>query len=223
MRGLSVLHTPAEREMKPLLRGVVHQAAFFAALAAGVLLIVGTNGALNQTSAAFFASAAAVMFGASAAYHRVRWSALMARWMRRIDHAGVFLMIAGSYTAYGLLVLSGAWRFAMLALVWGAVVAAIALRWAWLDAPAWLAAALGIAIGWIGVAALPQAYAVLGSTGFGLLLAGGALYTLGGVVYAIRWPDPRPKAFGFHELFHTLVVAAVACQYAALALLLLPA
>ena len=147
----------------------------------------------------------------------------MARWMRRIDHAGAFLMIAGSYTAYGLLVLSGAWRVAMLAVVWSAVVAAIALRWAWLDAPTWLAATLGIAIGWIGVAVLPNAYTVLGLTGFGLLLAGGALYTLGGIVYAIRRPNPYPKAFGFHEVFHSLVVAAVACQYAALALVLLPA
>jgi hemolysin III len=209
--------------VKPLLRGVVHQAAFFAALAAGVVLIIGTSGALNQTSAAFFASAAAVMFGASAVYHRIRWSTRMTRWMRRIDHAGVFLMIAGSYTAYGLLVLGGAWRFAMLAVVWSAVVAAIALRWAWLDAPAWLAATLGIAIGWTGVAVLPNAYAVLGPAGFGLLLAGGTLYTLGGIVYAIRWPNPYPTAFGFHELFHSFVVAAVACQYAALALRLLPA
>ncbi len=213
----------ASTEVKPLLRGVMHQAAFFLALGAGTLLVVGTSGTLNRISAAFFVCAALWMFGASALYHRVRWGPSARRWMRRVDHAGVYLMIAGSYTAYGLLVLSGAWRVAVLAVVWGGVTAAIALRFVWLEAPGWLAVTLGVSLGWVGVVALPKVFTVLGLAGFGLLLAGGLLYTLGGIVYAIGRPNPFPRAFGFHEVFHALVVVAVACQYAALALVLLPA
>ncbi len=218
-----VTGTVAVPEVKPLLRGVIHQVACVLALAAGALLVVGTSGTLNQVSAAFFACAAVGMFGASALYHRVRWSTSAARWMRRVDHAGVYLMIAGSYTAYGLLVLSGAWRIGLLTVVWIGATAAIALRFVWLEAPGWLAAALGVSIGWVGVVALPKVFPLLGPAGFALLLAGGLLYTLGGIVYAVRRPNPFPTTFGFHEVFHTLVAVAVACQYAALALFLLPA
>lgn len=209
-------------EAKPLLRGVLHQVAFFLSLIAGALLVAGTSGALNLAAAAVFTGAAAGMFGASALYHRVRWRPSTRRWMRRVDHAGVYLMIAGSYTAYGLLVLSGTWRVAVLAVVWSGACAAIVLRFAWVDAPGWLAATLAIAIGWVVIVVVDDVFRALGPTGFGLLLAGGVLYTAGGVVYAFRRPDPFPAVFGFHELFHALVVAAVACQYTALALYLLP-
>jgi hemolysin III len=205
---------------KPLLRGVLHQVAFFFSLVAGWFLIAGTSGTRNQAAAGVFAAAAAAMFGASALYHRVRWRPSIARWMRRIDHAGVYLMIAGSYTAYGLLVLSGAWQITVLAVVWCGAGASVALRWAWLEAPGWLGATLAIALGWLVIVVLPTMLDALGPTGFSLLLAGGLLYTAGGIVYAVRRPNPFPKVFGFHELFHALVVAGVACQYTALALTL---
>jgi hemolysin III len=214
--------SPDAAEAKPLLRGVLHQVAFFLSLGAGAVLIAGTSGAVNHAAAAVFGGAAAGMFGASALYHRVPWRPSTRRWMRRVDHAGVFLMIAGSYTAYGLVVLSGAWRIGVLAVVWSGACASIALRIVWVEAPGWLAATLAIAIGWVVVVVLPDVFQTLGPAGFGLLLSGGLLYTAGGVVYALRRPNPFPAVFGFHELFHALVVAGVACQYAALALLLLP-
>jgi hemolysin III len=207
---------------KPLLRGVLHQVAFFLSLAVGGLLVAEASGTLGRAAAATFAGAAAWMFGASALYHRVQWGASTRRWMRRLDHSGVYLMIAGSYTPYGLLVLDGAWRVAVLSVVWGGVAAAIALRFLWVDAPGWLAATLAIAIGWVGVVALPKVVESVAPAGIALLVAGGVVYTAGGVVYARRRPDPAPAVFGFHELFHSLVIVAVACQYAAIAFFVVP-
>ena len=162
------------------------------------------------------------MFGASALYNRVRWAPGACRWMRRVDHSGVFLMIAGGYTPYGLLVLTGAWRLTLLAIVWTGVAVAIATRFAWADAPGWITAAIGVALGWIGIVALPKVFHALGPAGFALLLAGGAAYTAGAIVYARRRPNPLPSWFGFHELFHALVIVAVACQYASVAFFVLP-
>ena len=140
--------------------------------------------------------------------------------MRRLDHAAIFLLIAGTYTPFGLLALSGAWRWTVLPIVWGGALAAIVLKLAWVDGPKWLTAALGIALGWAGVVALPQLVEHAGWAGIALLGAGGLLYTGGAVVYAMRRPDPVPAVFGYHELFHALVIAAAACQYAAVALVL---
>jgi hemolysin III len=210
------------QQAKPLLRGVLHQAAFVLSLATGAVLIAATSGAVNQAAASVFAAATAAMFGASALYHRVRWRPSIGSWMRRIDHAGVYLMIAGSYTAFGLLALNGAARLSVLGVVWAGATASIVLRFVWVDAPGWLGATLAIALGWVVVVVLPVMLDALGATGFALLLAGGLLYTAGGIVYAIRRPDPAPAVFGFHELFHALVIGGVACQYAALALLLTP-
>jgi hemolysin III len=126
-------------------------------------------------------------------------------------------MIAGSYTPYGLLVLDGAWRIAVLAVVWSGVAAAIALRLAWTNAPGWLTAAIGVVLGWLSLVTLPKALEELPPTAFALLLAGGVLYTAGAAVYAFRRPNPFPAVFGFHEVFHALVVAGVACQYASIA------
>lgn len=207
---------------RPLLRGVSHQVAFFVSLVAGPALVAGAAGSRAQAAAAIFAVAVALMFGTSALYHRIRWSPAARRWMRRLDHAAVFLLIAGGYTAFGLVVLSGAWRLAVLAVVWAGVLTAIVLRFVWVTAPSWVAAGLGMGLGWIAVVVGPQIYRGVGLGGFLLLVAGGLLYTAGSIVYARRRPDPHPPVFGYHELFHLIVILAVVCQYASVAFYLLP-
>ena len=206
--------------MRPRLRGVLHQYAFFVSLVFGIALVIGASDASERLSAAVFAAALATMFGVSALYHRISWRPGPRRWMRRLDHAAIYLLIAGTYTPFGLLVLSGAWRWAVLPVVWCGALAAIVLKVAWLDAPKWLAAAIGIALGWIGIIALPQLWDQAGAAGVVLLAVGGVLYTGGAIVYARGRPDPIPAVFGYHELFHALVIAAAACQYAAVAVIL---
>jgi hemolysin III len=208
-------------ELRPRLRGVSHQYAFFASLLLGAALVIGASGAAERTSAVVFATALATMFGVSALYHRITWRPRARLWMRRLDHAAIYLLIAGTYTPFALLALTDVWRWTILPVVWGGALVGIVLRLAWVDAPKWLAVTTGIALGWIGVVALPQLWAYAGLTGVGLLLAGGVLYTGGAIVYARRRPDPVPAVFGYHELFHALVIAAAACQYAAVALVLL--
>jgi hemolysin III len=212
----------ASPESQPLLRGVSHGYSFFLSLIVGAALIAGAQTTRATVAAAIFAATVASMFGASALYHRVRWTPSQRRWMRRVDHAGIFLVIAGSYTPYALIVFSGSLRLIVLALVWAAVLSAIALRFAWVSAPGWIAVATGLAIGWLSLIALPQLIDRVSPGGLALLGAGGLLYTAGAVVYAIRRPDPAPTVFGYHEVFHALIVAAVACQYASIAFFLLP-
>jgi hemolysin III len=203
--------------VRPRLRGVLHQYAFFVSVVCGVLLVLGASGARERVSAIVFAAALATMFGVSALYHRITWRPGPRRWMRRLDHAAIYLLIAGTYTPFGLLALSGAWRWTILLVVWGGALTAIVFKLAWVDAPKWVAAAIAIALGWVGVVALPQLWDHAGLAGLLLLAAGGVLYTGGAVVYARGRPDPYPAVFGYHELFHALVIAAAACQYAAVA------
>jgi hemolysin III len=202
---------------KPLLRGVLHQGAFLAALVVGPLLVVGANDPRRQVAASVFACSVAACFGASALYHRVTWTARVRPWMRRVDHAGIYLLIAGTYTPVCLLVLDGTWRLVILVIVYTGAAAAVALKFAWVDAPKWLAAVLGIALGWAGVVMLPQLATRLDPAAVALLGAGGLLYTAGAIVYARGRPDPLPTVFGYHELFHALTIVAVACQYVAIA------
>jgi hemolysin III len=209
-----------DAELRPRLRGVLHQYAFFASIGLGAALVAVASGPGEQISAGVFAAALTTMFGVSALYHRLTWRPRTRRWMRRLDHAAIYLLIAGTYTPFGLLALSGAWRWTILPIVWGGALVATVLKLAWIDAPKWLAAAIGIVLGWIGIVALPQLWAHSGRAGVGLLGLGGVLYTAGAVVYAARRPDPVPAVFGYHEVFHALVIAAAACQYAAVALLL---
>jgi hemolysin III len=211
-----VVSTPAAIE-KPRLRGVLHQVAFFLALVLAPLLIGYADGTRRRVVSAVFAFSVVGCFGASALYHRVTWTPRARLWMRRVDHAGVYLLIAGTYTPVSLLVLHGAWRPAILGIVWVGALAAIVLKFAWVAAPKWLAAAIGIALGWVAVAALPQLVRYLDPAGVALLVAGGLAYTAGAVVYVRRRPDPAPAVFGYHELFHALTIVAVACQYVAIA------
>jgi hemolysin III len=209
-------------QARPRLRGVSHQYAFVASLGAGLFLLLGAPTSRARFAAGVFAASVTAMFGASALYHRVTWRPKPRRWLARLDHATVYLLIAGTYTPFALLALDGAWQIVVLALVWSGAAAAIALKVAWLDGPKWLAAAVGIALGWAGIAALPQLARELGFVATALALTGGILYTAGAVVYACRRPNPAPATFGYHELFHALVVAAAACQYAAVAFFVLP-
>jgi hemolysin III len=208
---------PAASLGRPLLRGVLHQAAFTASLVVGTLLIVGADGDRGHAAASIFAGSVAACFGASALYHRVTWTPNVRLWMRRVDHAGIFLLIAGTYTPVCLLTLQGAWRPVVLAIVWTGAAAAITLKFVWVAAPKWLAAATGIVLGWVAIVALPQLASRLDPAGLALLGAGGLAYTAGAIVYVRRRPDPAPAVFGYHELFHALTIVAVACQYVAIA------
>jgi hemolysin III len=214
---LSTSALPSPTLSKPLLRGVLHQVACFAALVAGPLLIVGSDGARKQVAAAVFAASVVTCFGLSALYHRVTWPPHRRLWMRRADHAGVYLLIAGTYTPVGLLALEGTLQWVVLGTVYAGAAAAILLKFVWVDAPKWLAAVIGIALGWVAVIALPQLASRLGGVPVALLAAGGILYTAGAIVYARRRPNPFPATFGYHELFHGLTIVAVACQYVAIA------
>jgi hemolysin III len=207
-------HGPA---LRPRLRGVFHLYAFFVSLVVGALLIGYAPTPRTQLAAGIFAAAVAMMFGASALHHRVTWTLRGYRWSRRVDHAGVYLAIAGTYTPFGLLVLGGAWRVAVLAVVWAGASIAILLKFLWVDAPKWLAAAIAIALGWVAVVAFPQLLDGIGWHAMTLVLVGGLLYTLGGLAYALRRPNPLPGVFGYHEVFHLFVVVAVALQYSVVA------
>ena len=196
---------------------MLHQVAFIVSLVLGALLIAGAGGKDERVAAAVFAGSVASCFGVSALYHRLNWTPRPRLWMRRADHAGVFLLIAGTYTPVCLLALDGAWRYLALSLVSLAASAAIVLRFAWVAAPKWLAAAMGIALGWVGVALLPQLATRLSPLAIVLLALGGLAYTVGAVIYARGRPDPVPTVFGYHELFHALTIVGVACQYVAIA------
>ena len=196
---------------------MLHQAAFVVAVALAPLLIVGADGSRRRLAAAVFGGSVAACFGASALYHRVTWSPGVRLWMRRIDHAGVYLLIAGTYTPVCLLVLRGAWRPVVLTIIWVGALAAIAMKFVWVAAPKWLAAAIGLALGWVAVVALPQLVGRLHPAAVILIAIGGLAYTAGAVIYARRRPDPAPAVFGYHELFHALTIVGVACQYVAIA------
>jgi hemolysin III len=203
--------------MRPLLRGVLHEVAFYVALVVGVFFGVHAEGIRGSVAGAVFAGSVVLMFGASALYHRVWWSARTRPWMRRLDHAGIYLLIAGTYTPVGLIALRGTLQDIVLAVVWSGAAAAIVVKFVWIRAPKWVSAATGIALGWVGVAALPQVASHAGVAAVTLLACGGLAYTAGAVVYARRRPDPVPFVFGYHELFHALTLVAVACQYVAIA------
>ena len=217
---LSVMPSLATRipAVKPRLRGVLHQWAFFVSLAAGAALVLVAPGGRATLATAIYALTVAGLFGVSAVYHRVNWvSASARRWMRRLDHSMIFLVIAGTYTPFALLVLHGALATAILVAVWGGALAGIILNLVWIDAPKWLTAIVYIALGWVAVIAFPALFHDLGVTPTMLVALGGVLYTAGAIIYAIRKPDPVPAVFGYHEIFHMLVIAAAAVQYGVVA------
>jgi hemolysin III len=208
----------AEGELvKPLLRGVLHQGAFIVSIIVAPLLFVSADTTRARVAAAVFACSMSACFGASALYHRVTWTPPVRRWMRRVDHAGVYLLIAGTYTPVALLVLRGDWRSVILIVIWAGALAAMLVKFVWIDAPKWVAAGIGLALGWVAVILLPQLVHRLQLSALTLLIAGGLLYSVGAIVYARRKPNPLPAVFGYHEVFHALTIAAAACQYVAIA------
>jgi hemolysin III len=201
--------------MKPRLRGVSHQWAFLCSLVTGTALVVVAPTGRAAAASAIYAVSVAALFGTSALYHRVTWASQRARrWMRRLDHSMIFLLIAGTYTPFGLLVLEGTLATVILVVVWAGALGGIVLKLVWIDAPKPLVAALYVLLGWVAVAAFPALLDGLGPVSTALVAAGGVLYTAGAAVYALGRPDPVPAVFGYHEVFHALVIAAAALQYA---------
>ena len=208
---------------KPRLRGVSHQWAFFVSVVLGAALVVSAPAGVPRLAAAVYATSVAALFGASALYHRITWASVAARrWMRRVDHSMIFFLIAGSYTPFALLVLDGTIAAVILVAVWTGAAAGVVLRLLWIDAPKWLVAVTYVLLGWVAVAAFPDLLAELGVTATAMVVGGGILYTLGALVYALKRPDPAPAVFGYHEVFHALVIAAAALQYAVVAFFVLP-
>jgi hemolysin III len=211
----------ASGHSKPKLRGVFHELGFYAALGLAPALVLTAEQGRARAAAAIFSVCLVGCFGASALYHRPTWTPRVRAWLARLDHAGIYLLIAGTYTPFGLIVMSTKWAVPVLSVVWCGALVAILVKLFWVQAPKWLSAAIGVALGWSGVVAFPELLAVP-MVGLVLVLLGGVLYTAGAIVYVRRSPNPVPRAFGYHEVFHLLTLAAAGCQYASIAFFVLP-
>jgi hemolysin III len=210
--------------VKPRLRGVSHEWAFFVSLFLGAGLILAAKTPKATLAVAIYAVSLSALFGTSALYHRVNWTRPSARrWMRRLDHSMIFFLIAGTYTPFALLVLNGPLADAILVVVWIGAIAGAVVEMVWIDHPKWVAALIYMSLGWVAAVAFPELWSEMGVTGTLLVALGGLLYTAGALVYATQRPDPSPRVFGYHEVFHALVIAAAAAQFAAIAFFALPA
>jgi hemolysin III len=212
-----------EDELRPLLRGVSHAYAFWAALTAAVVLAVLVPPGTPRVASVVYGIGLCGLFAASGTYHRWRWNPRWRPLLRRIDHSTIFVFIAATYTPVALLVMHGTLRWAILVAVWAGALFGVVLSVAWITAPRVRSAACYLALGWVAVAAMPQLTHRLGVAPLVLLAAGGVLYSLGAVVYATKRPNPWPRTFGFHEVFHALVIAAAAVQFVAMAGWVFPA
>jgi hemolysin III len=209
-------------EQLPRFRGLSHVLAFAAAAPVGLALVLSSKTGAATVAAAVFAGSVAAMLGASSLLHRRRWSATQRRWITALDHAMIYVLIAGTYTPFALLVLHRSWRMPILMILWSAAILGTVVKLVRPSAPRWFTAGTCVALGWLSVAVAPQIAAAIGVGGFSLLFAGGVAYTVGALVYVCKRPDPFPRAFGYHEVFHALVVVAVACQYVSVAFFVLP-
>jgi hemolysin III len=210
-------------ELKPVLRGVTHAYAFWAALAAAVVLTVLVPPGTPRLASVVYGAGLCGLFAASGAYHRWRWNPRWRPLLRRIDHSTIFVFIAATYTPVALLVMHGTLRWLILAAVWAGALGGVVLSVAWITAPRVLSAACYLCLGWVSVLTLPQLVEALEVAPLVLLAIGGVFYTVGAVVYATKRPDPWPQTFGFHEVFHARVIAAAAVQFVALAGWVFPA
>ncbi len=214
------MNLASPHSLKPHLRGWSHAAAWVAAVALCPIVIVVSPGA--RGSAALYSGAIVGLFGISAAYHRFRWGERMHALMRRLDHSMIFVAIAATYTPIALVALPGSEGTLILSVVWVGAAAGVGMRLFWPAAPRGLMVAFYVAVGWVALLVIDHIARALGVAGFTLLLVGGVLHTAGAVVYATRRPDPWPRWFGFHEIFHLLVIAAIASHYVVVAAIALP-
>lgn len=205
-------------EAPPKMRGLLHTGAAPLALAAGIVLVLLSPAGVLRTGSVVFATSALVNFTVSAAMHRGHWNSQLASLIERVDHASIFLLIAGSYTPFSLLMLTHQHRVVLLSVAWGGAALGIGFRLLWFRAPRWLYTVIYLALGWVSVvyvgdfADFPVVAVPI------LLVAGGVFYTLGGVVYGLRWPNPSRRWFGFHEVFHAFTVTAFVAHYVAISL-----
>jgi hemolysin III len=209
--------------VKPKLRGVSHEWAFFISIGFGVALIILAETPKATLAAAIYAVSLSALLGTSALYHRVNWSRPNVRqWMRRLDHSMIFFLIAGTYTPFALLVLNGTLATAILVVVWAGAVAGAIVEMIWIDHPKWASALIYLSLGWVAVVTFPSLWSNLGVAGAMLVAVGGLLYTAGAVVYAVQRPNPNPAIFGYHEVFHLLVIVAAVAHFSAVAFFALP-
>ena len=206
------------RAVKPKLRGWLHAGTFPVALAAGIVLVVLSDGVAETLANTVYAASAALLFGASALYHRGSWSPGVERQLKRLDHSNIFLIIAGTYTPFGVILLPEHGGTLLLWIVWSAALGGIAFRVLWVGAPRWLYTPIYLALGWVAVFYLPEIYQTGGAAVVALLAIGGGLYSVGAVVYALKRPNPSPRWFGFHEVFHALTLGAWCVHYIAVSL-----
>jgi hemolysin III len=213
LSGLQERVDEAIAEVKPHLRGWLHLASAPLTLASGIVLIALSPTVSTRLGSAIYALSAVLLFTVSAILHRGRWSPRVRDRLRRFDHANIFLLIAGSYTPFTLMLLEGRERVVLLSIVWGTASAGILMRVLWLGAPRWLYVAVYLGLGWAAVFFFPSFVATASTAVLVLMVVGGVLYTVGGVVYGLKRPNPSPRWFGFHEVFHALTIAAFIVHY----------
>jgi hemolysin III len=206
---------------KPLLRGRIHQFAFFAAIPAAILLLIAAPPAAPRVAAAIYGVSLVALFGTSAAYHRLEWTARARARMRRLDHAMIYILIAGTYTPFSLLVLRAPWSAVLLALVGGGAIAGILIQVFAFHRLRVVTSALYIVLGWLVLIAAPQIVQRLRVSELVPLVVGGVLYTAGAITLATKRPNPNPRVFGYHEVFHLSTVMAAVCHYASVLLIVL--
>ncbi|MEV6105990.1 hemolysin III family protein [Streptomyces sp. NPDC051940] len=205
-------------QVKPKLRGWLHAAMFPAALFSGVLLTALAESPRGRVACAVYTLTACLLFGVSALYHRGNWTPRVNGVLRRLDHANIFLIIAGTYTPFTILLLDGGRRDALLWFIWAAALAGIAFRVFWVGAPRWLYTPCYIAMGWAAVFFLPDFMRAGGIAVLVLVVVGGLLYSAGAVIYGVKRPNPWPRWFGFHEVFHSFTLAAFVVHYVGISL-----
>jgi hemolysin III len=204
--------------LKPKLRGWLHAGTFPFATAAGIVLICLAPSASARWAAAVYTLGAMLLFGISALYHRFYWGPTGEAILRRLDHSNIFLLIAGTYTPLGMVLLRGQDRILLLSMVWGGALLGILFRIFWVHAPRWLYTPIYLALGWVAIFWMGDFYTLGGAAVVTLLAVGGGLYSIGAVVYATKRPNPSPLWFGFHEIFHACTVAAFICHYIAVSI-----
>ena len=203
---------------KPLLRGWLHLISFEVSLVLGTLVLARAHGGVRIVALAVYAVSVSAMFGTSALYHRVNWVGAWHRLLQRLDHAMIFLLIAGTATPAFLIATHGTVRVVGLVAVWALTLTAAVIHMTWMNAPELLVGGTFVGLGWVAGLSLPAVWLHSGAVAGVLMLVGGLLYTVGALSYHRRWPNPSPAVFGYHEVFHVYVCAAAACQYTAIAL-----